>query len=89
MLLKMVCEYCQCVDDIPSAIPDVLTRLVELLKVSLAQMLGSVLKTLLYWNGIWGISILGDKYFQFGPSVCVSVCSGYINFWTGQILDRC
>ena len=69
MLLKMVCEYCQCVDDIPSAIPDVLTRLVELLKVSLAQMLGSVLKTLLYWNGIWGISIFS----LVRQSVCLSV----------------
>jgi hypothetical protein len=33
LLLKMVVEYCQCVDDIPSASPDILTRLIELLKV--------------------------------------------------------
>ena len=30
----MVVEYCQCVDDIPSVAPDLLTRLVDLLKVS-------------------------------------------------------
>lgn len=36
MLLKMMVEYCQCVDDIPSAAPDLLTRLVELLKVELS-----------------------------------------------------
>ncbi|KAK3092497.1 hypothetical protein FSP39_003642 [Pinctada imbricata] len=33
MLLKMMVEYCQCVDDIPSAAPDLLTRLVDLLKI--------------------------------------------------------
>ena len=33
MLLKMVVEYCHCVEDIPTATPDILTRLVELLKV--------------------------------------------------------
>ncbi|XP_066279264.1 vacuolar protein sorting-associated protein 54-like isoform X1 [Branchiostoma lanceolatum] len=32
LLLKMVLEYCQCADDLPSATPDILTRLVELLK---------------------------------------------------------
>ena len=37
MLMKMVGEYCQCVDDIPSAIPDILTRLVELLKVNMMK----------------------------------------------------
>ena len=34
MLVKMVVEYCQCVTDIPTAAPDLLTRLVDLLKVS-------------------------------------------------------
>lgn len=34
LLLKMVVEYCQCVDDIPAVAPDLLTRLVDLLKVS-------------------------------------------------------
>ena len=29
----MVVEYCQCVDDIPAAAPDILTRLIELLKM--------------------------------------------------------
>ncbi|CAG2224244.1 VPS54 [Mytilus edulis] len=33
LLLKMMVEYCQCVDDIPSAAPDLLTRLVDLLKI--------------------------------------------------------
>jgi len=33
LLMKMMVEYCQCVDDIPSAAPDLLTRLVDLLKV--------------------------------------------------------
>ena len=33
MLLKMVVEYCQCVDDIPSAAPELLNRLIELMKV--------------------------------------------------------
>ncbi|CAG5127416.1 unnamed protein product [Candidula unifasciata] len=33
MLIKMMVEYCQCVVDIPSATPDLLTRLVDLLKV--------------------------------------------------------
>ncbi|KAK7506845.1 hypothetical protein BaRGS_00001696 [Batillaria attramentaria] len=33
MLVKMVVEYCQCVTDIPTAAPDLLTRLVDLLKV--------------------------------------------------------
>ena len=33
MLLKMVVEYCQCVDDIPSITPDLLNRVIELLKV--------------------------------------------------------
>ncbi|XP_064600313.1 vacuolar protein sorting-associated protein 54-like [Liolophura sinensis] len=32
LLLKMVVEYCQLVDDIPSACPDILTRLIDLLK---------------------------------------------------------
>lgn len=38
MLVKMVVEYCQCVTDIPSATPELLTRLVDLLKVSLTMM---------------------------------------------------
>jgi len=33
MLLKMVIEYCQCADDIPSVAPDILTRCIELLKM--------------------------------------------------------
>lgn len=33
MLIKMVMEYCQCVTDIPNSAPDLLTRLVDLLKV--------------------------------------------------------
>ncbi|XP_002736560.1 vacuolar protein sorting-associated protein 54-like [Saccoglossus kowalevskii] len=32
LLLKMIIEYCQCLDDMPSAIPDILTRLVEILQ---------------------------------------------------------
>ena len=36
MLVKMVVEYCQCVTDIPTAAPDLLTRLVDLLKVGCA-----------------------------------------------------
>ncbi|KAL3873549.1 hypothetical protein ACJMK2_036648 [Sinanodonta woodiana] len=32
MLLKMIVEYCQIVDDIPSVAPDLLTRLIDLLK---------------------------------------------------------
>ncbi|XP_077993143.1 vacuolar protein sorting-associated protein 54-like [Glandiceps talaboti] len=32
LLLKMILEYCQCLDDMPSAIPDILTRLVEILQ---------------------------------------------------------
>ena len=34
MLLKMVVEYCQCVDDIPAVTPDLLNRIIELLKVT-------------------------------------------------------
>ena len=34
MLIKMMVEYCQCVVDIPTAAPDLLTRLIDLLKVS-------------------------------------------------------
>ena len=34
MLIKMMVEYCQCVRDIPSATPDLLTRLIDLLKVN-------------------------------------------------------
>ncbi|XP_076464051.1 vacuolar protein sorting-associated protein 54-like isoform X2 [Babylonia areolata] len=33
MLVKMVMEYCQCVTDIPTAAPDLLSRLVDLLKM--------------------------------------------------------
>ncbi|GFO34669.1 vacuolar protein sorting-associated protein 54 [Plakobranchus ocellatus] len=33
MLIKMMMEYCQCVVDIPSATPDLLTRLIDLLKM--------------------------------------------------------
>lgn len=33
MLLKMVVEYCQCAEDIPTVAADLLTRLVDLLKV--------------------------------------------------------
>ncbi|XP_005105432.1 vacuolar protein sorting-associated protein 54 [Aplysia californica] len=33
MLIKMMVEYCQCVVDIPSATPDLLTRLIDLLKM--------------------------------------------------------
>jgi len=33
MLLKMVIEYCQLATDIPSASPEILNRLIELLKV--------------------------------------------------------
>ncbi|XP_033735707.1 vacuolar protein sorting-associated protein 54-like [Pecten maximus] len=33
MLFKMMVEYCQCVDDIPTAAPDLLTRLIELIKI--------------------------------------------------------
>ena len=35
MLLKMVVEYCQCAVDIPAVTPDLLSRVIELLKVSL------------------------------------------------------
>jgi len=35
MLLKMVVEYCQLASDIPAAAPEILNRLIELLKVSL------------------------------------------------------
>lgn len=34
LLLKMVIEYCQCADDIPAVAADLLTRLVDLLKVN-------------------------------------------------------
>jgi len=34
MLLKIVIEYCQIITDIPSVAPEVLNRLVELLKVT-------------------------------------------------------
>ena len=43
MLLKMVVEYCQCVDDIPTATPDILSRLVELLKVTVIMVFPSCL----------------------------------------------
>ncbi|KAK3799206.1 hypothetical protein RRG08_054333 [Elysia crispata] len=33
MLIKMMMEYCQCVVDIPTATPDLLTRLIDLLKM--------------------------------------------------------
>ncbi|XP_052275668.1 vacuolar protein sorting-associated protein 54-like isoform X1 [Dreissena polymorpha] len=33
MLLKMVVEYCQCAEDIPSVTPDLLSRLIELLNM--------------------------------------------------------
>jgi len=33
MLLKMVIEYCQLASDIPSVSPEILNRLIELLKV--------------------------------------------------------
>lgn len=33
MLLKMIVEYCQCVDDIPSVASDFLSRLIDLLKI--------------------------------------------------------
>ncbi|XP_045182088.2 vacuolar protein sorting-associated protein 54-like [Mercenaria mercenaria] len=33
LLLKMVIEYCQCADDIPAVSADLLTRLVDLLKI--------------------------------------------------------
>jgi len=33
MLLKMVVEYCQLASDIPSAAPEILNRVIELLKV--------------------------------------------------------
>ena len=33
MLLKMIVEYCQLASDIPSAAPEILNRLIELLKV--------------------------------------------------------
>ncbi|CAL1541636.1 unnamed protein product [Lymnaea stagnalis] len=33
MLVKMMVEYCQCVVDIPTATPDLLTRLIDLLKM--------------------------------------------------------
>ncbi|KAK6181724.1 hypothetical protein SNE40_009521 [Patella caerulea] len=32
MLIKMIVEYCQCMDDIPNIAPDLLTRLIELIK---------------------------------------------------------
>ncbi|XP_070569635.1 vacuolar protein sorting-associated protein 54-like isoform X2 [Ptychodera flava] len=32
LLLKMIIEYCQCLDDMPSAVPDILTRLIEILQ---------------------------------------------------------
>ncbi|ESO85430.1 hypothetical protein LOTGIDRAFT_229439 [Lottia gigantea] len=32
MLVKMIVEYCQCLDDIPNTAPDLLTRLIELIK---------------------------------------------------------
>ena len=33
LLLKMVAEYCQCVEDIPTVSMDILTRLIEILQV--------------------------------------------------------
>ena len=34
MLWKMIVEYCQCLEDIPSSGSDILIKLVELLQVS-------------------------------------------------------
>lgn len=35
LLLKMLVEYCDCVNNMPTAAADLLTRLVELLKVGI------------------------------------------------------
>ena len=34
MLMKIIAEYCQCIDDVPMLVTDVMTRLCEVLKVS-------------------------------------------------------
>ena len=34
MLLRMLVQYCQAADDIPSAAPEILNRVAELLKVA-------------------------------------------------------
>jgi len=33
MLMKIIAEYCQCIDDVPMLVTDVMTRLCEVLKV--------------------------------------------------------
>lgn len=38
-LLKMVLEYCTCLEDLPKSAPDILTKLTDLLKVWLILML--------------------------------------------------
>ena len=54
----MVVEYCQCVDDIPSVAPDLLTRLVDLLKVSLYNYLASFPQK----NKLKGITVKGAQW---------------------------
>ncbi len=59
MLLKMVVEYCNCVEDLPAAAPDILSRLVELLKVTVIPLcrlytpvMGMVMYTIQYVNWV-------------------------------------
>lgn len=41
LLIRIILEYCQCVDNIPSIATDMLTRLSDLLKVKIAQAVGN------------------------------------------------
>lgn len=52
LLLKMLVEYCQLVDDIPSACPDILTRLIDLLKVWLTAHIRCTHSRVLKPNGM-------------------------------------
>ena len=35
MLLKMLLEYCTCLEDLPKSAPDILNKLIEIIKVSI------------------------------------------------------
>lgn len=54
MLVKMVVEYCQFVDDIPTATPDILSRLIELLKVGIiGRYIISILLMIVLDSSFW------------------------------------
>ena len=99
LLLKMVIEYCQCVTDIPVGSPDIITRLIELLKVfhfSLTLCSVSIgLWSCSYWQLVvifpsFAVFLISLSHHKFSSSLstCLPIAAVYSCLFQISLHDR-